>query len=97
MNNSGFGIDPETHVPTAAKIFEESDMILSSGGATGKYAESPFTPVSVIPCPGRNAPDSEEDCVVICRLDDPFGDNIKTISVRIVVVLRIRFTYGFKT
>ena len=35
--------------------------------------------------------------VVIFRLDDPFGDNIKTISVRIVVALCIRFTYGFKT
>lgn len=71
MNNSGFGIDSETHVPTAAKsvwdtvnvthptagqfkskplkLFEESDMIFSSGVATGKYAESPFTSASVSP------------------------------------------------
>ena len=84
MNNSGFGIDPDTHVPTAAKsvwetliiahpsagqfkgkplkYFEELDLIFSGGGATGKYAKSPFTAASVTPGPGRNALDCEDDC-----------------------------------
>ena len=37
-------------------------VIFSGGGATGKYAKSTFTPASVTPCPGRDAPDFEEDC-----------------------------------